>query len=45
MAHVDFRTDPDRYKHWRLAVDGEVATLTMDVTSKTPACTPATSSR
>src|SRR5271166_4852752 len=31
MAHVDFRTDPDRYKHWRLAVDGEVATLTMDV--------------
>jgi benzoyl-CoA-dihydrodiol lyase len=31
MAHVDFRTDPGRYKHWRLAVDGEVATLTMDV--------------
>jgi benzoyl-CoA-dihydrodiol lyase len=31
MAHVDFRTDPDRYKHWRLTVDGEVATLTMDV--------------
>ncbi len=31
MAHVDFRTDPARYKHWRLSVDGEVATLTMDV--------------
>ena len=31
MAHVDFRTDPDRYKHWRLTFDGEVATLTMDV--------------
>ena len=31
MAHVDFRTDPARYKHWRLAVDGEVATLAMDV--------------
>jgi benzoyl-CoA-dihydrodiol lyase len=28
---VDFRTDPDRYKHWKLAVDGRVATLTMDV--------------
>ncbi len=31
MAHVDFRTDPARYKHWRLSVDGEVATLAMDV--------------
>ena len=28
---VDFRTSPARYRHWRLAVDGEVATLTMDV--------------
>jgi benzoyl-CoA-dihydrodiol lyase len=28
---VDFRTSPARYKHWRLAVDGPVATLTMDV--------------
>src|ERR1051325_2863056 len=28
---VDFRTDPTRYKHWKLAVDGRVATLTMDV--------------
>jgi benzoyl-CoA-dihydrodiol lyase len=28
---VDFRTDPARYKHWRLAVDGEVARLTMDI--------------
>ena len=24
-------TDPSRYRHWRLAVDGRVATLTMDV--------------
>jgi benzoyl-CoA-dihydrodiol lyase len=31
MAHVDFRTEPTRYKHWRLATDGPVATLTMDV--------------
>ena len=28
---VDFRTEPSRYKHWKLAVDGRVATLTMDV--------------
>jgi benzoyl-CoA-dihydrodiol lyase len=28
---VDFQTDPSRYKHWRLAFDGLVATLTMDV--------------
>jgi benzoyl-CoA-dihydrodiol lyase len=30
-ARVDFRTSPARYRHWRLAVDGAVATLTMDV--------------
>src|SRR6201995_2097868 len=28
---IDFQTQPSRYKHWKLAVDGEVATLTMDV--------------
>src|ERR1700693_5556371 len=28
---IDFRTDPSRYRHWRLACDGELATLTMDV--------------
>jgi benzoyl-CoA-dihydrodiol lyase len=28
---VDFQTDPSRYRHWRLAFDGPVATLTMDV--------------
>jgi benzoyl-CoA-dihydrodiol lyase len=28
---VDFQTDPSRYKHWRVAFDGPVATLTMDV--------------
>jgi len=28
---VDFRTDPSRYKHWKLAIDGPVATLAMDV--------------
>ncbi|MBZ5541918.1 MAG: 2,3-epoxybenzoyl-CoA dihydrolase [Acidobacteriia bacterium] len=28
---VDYQTDPARYKHWRLAFDGPVGTLTMDV--------------
>jgi benzoyl-CoA-dihydrodiol lyase len=31
IGSVDFQTDPSRYKHWRLAFDGPVATLTMDV--------------
>ena len=26
---VDFDTSPDRYRHWRLDVDGEVATVTL----------------
>src|SRR5258708_37550062 len=30
-SYIDFQTDPSRYKHWKLAVDGDVATLTMDV--------------
>ena len=28
---VDYRTDPSRYRHWRLAFDGPIATLSMDV--------------
>ena len=28
---VTFDTHPDRYVHWRLAVDGAIATLTLDV--------------
>jgi benzoyl-CoA-dihydrodiol lyase len=31
LEAVEFQTDPSRYKHWRLAFDGPVATLTMDV--------------
>jgi benzoyl-CoA-dihydrodiol lyase len=27
----DYRTDPSKYRHWRLTFDGPVATLTMDV--------------
>jgi benzoyl-CoA-dihydrodiol lyase len=33
-TRIDFQTDPSRYRHWRLALDGEVATLTMDVDEK-----------
>ena len=28
---VDFRTSPERYNHWKLSIDGAIATLTMDV--------------
>jgi benzoyl-CoA-dihydrodiol lyase len=28
---VTFETSPDQYKHWKLTVDGNVATLAMDV--------------
>jgi len=31
LPQVEFRTEPARYQHWRLACDGPVATLTMDV--------------
>ena len=36
MSHVEFRTSPAKYRHWRLAFasaadGGQVATLTMDV--------------
>jgi benzoyl-CoA-dihydrodiol lyase len=31
MSHVEFRTSPASYRHWKLAVDGPVATVTMDV--------------
>src|SRR5256712_5352870 len=30
MKAVDFQIDPSRYKHWRVAFDDPVATLTMD---------------
>lgn len=30
-SHIDFQTDPSRYRHWKLDVDGEIATLSMDV--------------
>ncbi len=30
-VRVDFQVHPSRYRHWRLAIDGPVATLAMDV--------------
>lgn len=29
-SQVDYRTDPSRYKHWKLSVDGPIATLAAD---------------
>jgi benzoyl-CoA-dihydrodiol lyase len=31
LPPVDYRTDPARYRHWQLNVDGAVATLALDV--------------
>ncbi len=33
-TRIDFQTEPARYRHWKLAIDGDVATLTMDVDEK-----------
>ena len=33
-TRIDFQTDPSRYRHWKLKVDGDIATLTMDVDEK-----------
>jgi benzoyl-CoA-dihydrodiol lyase len=31
MKIIDFQTDPSRYRHWRIEVEGEIANLVMDV--------------
>ncbi|TDU27999.1 2,3-dihydro-2,3-dihydroxybenzoyl-CoA ring cleavage enzyme [Panacagrimonas perspica] len=31
VPNVDYRTEPAKYRHWRLSFDGPVATLAMDV--------------
>ena len=31
MSAIDFRTEPNRYRHWRIEADGEIAYLVMDV--------------
>src|SRR4029077_9797030 len=35
-VRIDFQTEPARYRHWKLKVDGEIATLVMDVDEKAP---------
>ena len=33
-TRIGFETDPSRYRHWKLSVDGDIATLAMDVDEK-----------
>jgi benzoyl-CoA-dihydrodiol lyase len=33
-SRIDFQTDPSKYRHWKLKVEGEIATLLMDVDEK-----------
>src|SRR6202051_74618 len=33
-TRIDFQTEPARYRHWQLKIDGDVATLLMDVDEK-----------
>ena len=33
-ARIDFQTEPSRYRHWKLNIDGDVATLLLDVDEK-----------
>ncbi len=33
-TRIDFQTDPSKYRHWKLSVDGDVATLLLDVDEK-----------
>ena len=33
-VRIDFQTEPSRYRHWKLKVDGAIATLVMDVDEK-----------
>ena len=28
---VDYQTHPSQYRHWSLSVDGEIATLSLDI--------------
>src|SRR3974390_1606050 len=35
-SRIDFQTNPANYRHWKLKVAGDVATLAMDVDEKSP---------
>ncbi len=34
QTRIDFQTDPSRYRHWKLKIDGDIATLLLDVDEK-----------
>jgi benzoyl-CoA-dihydrodiol lyase len=34
QTRIDFQTEPSRYRHWKLKIDGDVATLLLDVDEK-----------
>src|SRR5688572_11851380 len=36
MDPTSFETNPGRYKHWKLSIDGEIATMTMSVDGDHP---------
>ena len=33
-TRIDFQTEPARYRHWKLKIDGDIATLFLDVDEK-----------
>ena len=35
-GRIEFATRPERYRHWKLSIDGRVATLAMDVQEDAP---------
>jgi len=35
-GRIDFVTEPSRYRHWKLSIEGDVATLLMDVDENAP---------
>jgi benzoyl-CoA-dihydrodiol lyase len=34
QTRIDFQTEPSRYRHWKLTIDGDIATLLLDVDEK-----------
>lgn len=36
QQRIDFQTHPDRYHHWKLSIEGPVATLKMDIDENQP---------
>ncbi len=34
QTRIDFQTEPSRYRHWKLNIDGDAATLLLDVDEK-----------